>query len=67
MHKSKDKEKKMKDFWAEGLQNQRKGKVKKIIMLVMILLIFVAIMVLISIYFLNIQFRQWCDENLLRK
>ena len=57
----------MKDFWAEGLQNQRKGKVKKIIMLVMILLIFVAIMVLISIYFLNIQFRQWCDENLLRK
>ena len=58
---------KMKDFWAEGLQNQQKGKIRKTIILVMILLTIIAIMVLISIYFINIEFRNWCDENILRK
>lgn len=57
----------MKDFWAEELQNQRKGKLRKTAVLVVILLIILAIMVLISIYFLNIEFRNWCDENVLRK
>ena len=57
----------MKDFWAEELQNQRKGKIGKTIILILILLIIIAIMVLISIYFLNLEFRTWCDENLLRK
>ena len=57
----------MKDFWAEELQNQRKGKVLKVAILVIILLIIIAIMVLISIYFLNVDFRNWCDENVLQK
>lgn len=57
----------MKDFWAEGLQNQRKGKLRKVVVLVMILLILIAILVLISIYFINVEFRNWCDENVLRK
>lgn len=57
----------MKDFWAEELQNQRKGKLKKIALLVVILLIVIAILVLISIYFINMEFRQWCDEKVLRK
>ena len=57
----------MKDFWAEELQNQRKGKIGKTILLVIILLIIIAIMVLISIYFFNMEFRNWCDETILRK
>lgn len=57
----------MKDFWAEGLQNQRKGKLRKTIILVMVLLLIIAIMVLIGIYFFNMEFRNWCDENIFRK
>ncbi|MBQ2835809.1 MAG: hypothetical protein IJE68_03125 [Clostridia bacterium] len=57
----------MKDFWAEGLQNQRKGKVRKVITLVFILLIIIAIMVLIGVYFFNMEFRSWCDEKIFRK
>lgn len=57
----------MKDFWAEELQNGRKRKLKKVAVLVLILLIIIAIMVLISVYILNIEFRNWCDENVLRK
>lgn len=57
----------MKDFWAEGLQNQRKGRLRKAVVFVIILLILIAILVLIRIYFLNVKFRNWCDENVLRK
>lgn len=57
----------MKDFWAEELQNQRKGKLRKIALLIFILLIIIAIIVVISIYFFNTEFRQWCDENVLKK
>lgn len=57
----------MKDFWAEELQNQQKGKKRKVAVLVTILLIIIAIMVLVSIYFLNVEFRNWCDEKVLRK
>lgn len=57
----------MKDFWAEGLQNQQKGRLRKAVVFVIILLILIAILVLISIYFLNVKFRNWCDKNVLRK
>ena len=57
----------MKDFWAEELQNQQKGKIQKYIILAIILIIIIAIMVLISIYFLNAEFRNWCDQNVFRK
>lgn len=57
----------MKDFWAEGLQNQRKGKLRKVAIFVIILLVLIAISVLISIYFLNVEFRNWCDDNVLKK
>lgn len=57
----------MKDFWAEGLQNHKKGRLRKIALLVTILLIIIAIMILIGIYFFNIEFRNWCDDNILRK
>ena len=57
----------MKDFWAEELQNRRKSKVLKIIILVIILLLIIAIMACICEYYLNLEFRKWCDENFLRK
>ncbi len=57
----------MKDFWAEELQNQRKGKVLKLILFIIVLLIIIAIIALICIYFFNFEFRQWCDENVLKR
>lgn len=57
----------MKDFWAEGLQNQQKGKLKKVLIFVLLLLFLIAIVVLISVYFFNLEFRNWCDEKVLRK
>ena len=57
----------MKDFWAEELQNQRKGKLRKLAVLIGFLVIILAIIILIAIYFYNMQFRRWCDENILRK
>ena len=57
----------MNDFWAKELQNRKKSKVLKIIILVIIVLIIVAIMVCICEYYFNLEFRQWCDENILRK
>ncbi len=57
----------MKDFWAEGLQNQQKGKLKKVLIFVLLLLVLIAIVVLISVYFFNLEFRNWCDEKVLRK
>lgn len=57
----------MKDFWAEELENGRKHKVLKVVILVIILLIIIALMVLISIYFVNVEFRNWCDEKILNK
>ena len=57
----------MKDFWAEELQNQRKSKVRKIILLVIILIIILAILATIVVYLVNSEFRKWCDENVIKK
>ena len=57
----------MKDFWAEELQNQRKGKLLKVAILIVILLIIIAFAVLIVAYFQNTDFRKWCDENIIKK
>lgn len=57
----------MKDFWAGELQNRRRSKVIKIIILVIILLLMIAIMTCICEYYFNLEFRRWCDENILRK
>ena len=57
----------MKDFWAEELQNQRKGKLKKLAVLIGFLTIIIAIIVLIVVYIYNLDFRKWCDENVFRK
>lgn len=57
----------MKDFLAEELQNRRRSKVIKIIILAIILLIIIAIMACICEYFFNLEFRRWCDENILRR
>ena len=57
----------MKDFWAEGLQNHKKEKILKISILIVMLLIFFALMICLIIYYNNIEFRQWCDENVWKK
>lgn len=57
----------MKDFWAEELKNQKKGKILKLLILMFILVIIVSIIILIGMYFFHLEFRQWCDENVLKK
>ena len=57
----------MKDFWAEGLQNHKKEKVLKITILIIILLVFLALIGCIIVYYTNIEVRQWCDENFYKK
>ena len=57
----------MKDFWAEGLKNHRKGKVLKITILIIVLLIFLSIIACIIVYYNNIKFRQWIDNNVWKK
>ena len=57
----------MKDFWAEELQNRKKNRVFKIIILVIIALLIIGIGICIWEYYINLNFRSWCDENVLRK
>lgn len=57
----------MKDSCTEELQSQRKGKALKIFIFVIFLLIIISVIVLISTYFSNLEFRNWCDKNILRK
>lgn len=57
----------MKDFWAEELQNQRRGKLKKLAILITFIIIVIAFLVLIAVYMLNMEFRRWCDDNILIK
>ena len=57
----------MKDFWAEGLQDQRKEKIKKLAVFITFIAIIIAILVLIVIYIYNLNFRRWCDETILGK
>lgn len=57
----------MKDFWAEELQNRKKNMILKIVIIVVILLVVLAIGIGICEYYINQNFRRWCDENILRK
>ena len=50
---------KMKDFWAEGLQNRRKSKVIKAIILWIILIVILIFIILGIIYYNNMSFRTW--------
>ena len=57
----------MKDFWAEELQNRKKNRVLKVIILVIIALLIIGIGICMCEYYVNLNFRRWCDENVLRK
>ncbi len=57
----------MKDFWAEELQNQQRGKFKKLAVFIAFICLIIAIIILIIVYIYNSKFRKWCDDNILRK
>ena len=57
----------MKDFLANEFQNQRKIRKLKLIVLIILILLIIAMFVLICVYFNNVSFRKWCDENILNK
>lgn len=63
----KGKQRKMKDFWAEEVQNRRKGKVVKLILIGIILILIIVMLILAIIYYNNVKFRNWCDENFIKK
>ena len=57
----------MKDFWTGGLQNRRKGRILKAILLGIIIFLILLVLILSIIYYNNIEFRSWCDENVIKK
>lgn len=57
----------MKDFWAKELQNRKKNRILKRIILAILVLLTIAIGIFIYEYYRNLDFRQWCDENVLKK
>ncbi len=57
----------MKDFWAKELQNRKKNRILKRIILAILVLLIIAIGIFIYEYYRNLDFRQWCDENVLKK
>lgn len=58
---------KMKDFLANELQNRRKNRIIKLSILILLILIIVIMSILTCIYFYNVNFRKWCDENVINK
>ena len=57
----------MKDFLANELHNRRKSRIIKLTILIVLILIIITMFVLTCIYFNNINFRKWCDENIIDK
>lgn len=57
----------MKAFLSKELQNRKKDRVIKIIIVILIILLITAIITCLYEYFSNIEFRRWCDKNILRK
>ena len=57
----------MRDFWAKELQNRKKNRILKRIILAILVLLIIAIGIFIYEYYRNLDFRQWCDENVLKK
>lgn len=57
----------MKDFWAEQLQSRRKIKLGKIAILIIVLILVIIVTILINQYIYDLDFRKWCDINILRK
>lgn len=57
----------MKDFWAKELQNRKKNRILKRIILSILVLLIIEIGIFIYEYYRNLDFRQWCDENVLKK
>lgn len=58
---------KMKDFFTNELHNQRKNRKIKLIALIMLLILMIILLILTCTYFNNINFRKWCDENIIKK
>lgn len=57
----------MKAFLDKELQSRKRDRILKIIIFVLLLLIILAMITCICEYYFNLEFRQWCDENVLRK
>lgn len=57
----------MNDFWAGELQNRKKSRIIKLIISGFIALLIITLIILMLVYYNNIDFRTWCDENLIKK
>ena len=57
----------MKDFLANELQNRRQSRIIKLTILMLLILMIITMFILVCIYFNNVNFRKWCDENIINK
>ena len=57
----------MKDFLANELQNRRRNRIIKLTILFIFILITSVFCILTCVYFNNVNFRMWCDENIINK
>ena len=67
MRKSKDEEKYNERFLGERATESKKNRILKRIILAILVLLIIAIGIFIYEYYRNLDFRQWCDENVLKK
>ncbi len=59
----------MKDYWKEEIQNKIKPKItpKTIAIITSIVIILIAFITIIVIYYNNLEIREWIDKNIFRK
>lgn len=57
----------MKDFLSNELQSRRKSRIIKLTILIIFILIIITSFILVCFYFNNVNFRKWCDENVVNK
>ena len=57
----------MKDFLENELQNRRRNRIIKLTILFIFILITSVFCILTCVYFNNVNFRMWCDENIINK
>ena len=57
----------MNEFDIESFQKQRKLNIKKVLIMILIAILMIGIIILISLYISEENFRNWVDANILKK
>lgn len=52
---------------TDELQERKKNRILKIVIFVLIIILLIAIIISIYEYYMNLDFRRWCDKSIFRK